>query len=535
VEQDSSSISIRSIYVVLIAIALAVSSGRIATVLSREGDTAFLSANDRSRWCTIAALVENGTYQIDPFLKRTGAKKNRRPWHTIDLVRHRGPDGKLHFYSSKPPLLPTMIAGLYWGVSRVTGMWLSEHPIYLARILLWLVNVPLLAVFLVSSIAAMDRVTSRPWAKIFLASAACFGTMLLPFSVSLNNHLPAATAISVALYVFVRLLVDRQFGPAEQAWWLLAGLAAGFTTANELPSLSMTVFLGGVLLLTRPRALLGYGGGVLLVAAAFFATNWIAHESLRPPYAHRGDGRVIAEFEQSQPERDELRRVLIEKGVAEADTQLQIGQARRGRIPILVGAGTLVGLRQAESENWQLREWDDWYDYPNSYWVEGRRRGVDVGEPSRATYLFHMTFGHYGVFSLTPIWLLMPVGVVFGLLGSTSIPPRQTFAGRAALRWIHASIGLATLVCMAFYVLRPEIDRNYGGVSVCFRWLLWFAPLWLFAATGAAEWLAGRRWGRALAVALLAISVFSVSTSLAGPWQSPWLYRYWQFLGWIEP
>ena len=27
--------------------------------------------------------------------------------------------------------------------------------------------------------------------------------------------------------------------------------------------------------------------------------------------------------------------------------------------------------------------------------------------------------------------------------------------------------------------MRPQIDRNYGGVSSCFRWVLWFAPLWL--------------------------------------------------------
>ena len=146
-QQGEGSSSVWGIYALLILVALGVVTGRIANVSSKEGDTPFLSANDRSRWCTIAALVENGTYAIDPYLEIRGAKQNRRPWGTIDLVRHRGPDGELHYYSSKPPLLPTMIAGVYWCVSRTMGMWLSDHPMYLGRIILWLVNVPTLAIF----------------------------------------------------------------------------------------------------------------------------------------------------------------------------------------------------------------------------------------------------------------------------------------------------------------------------------------------------------------------------------------------------
>ena len=60
------------------------------------------SANDRSRWCTVWSLVEEGTYQIDTINDRSG-------WSSIDKVRHQD-----HFYSSKPPLFPTMVAGLYW-------------------------------------------------------------------------------------------------------------------------------------------------------------------------------------------------------------------------------------------------------------------------------------------------------------------------------------------------------------------------------------------------------------------------------------
>src|SRR4051812_39597448 len=61
-----------------------------------------LSANDRSRWCTVWSLAERGTFQIDEIIRYPG-------WSTIDMVRQQE-----HFYSSKPPLLPVCVAGLYW-------------------------------------------------------------------------------------------------------------------------------------------------------------------------------------------------------------------------------------------------------------------------------------------------------------------------------------------------------------------------------------------------------------------------------------
>lgn len=522
--------SIRSVYVILILVTLSIASGRIATVISREGDTAFLSANDRSRWCTIAALVENGTYEIDPFLQRRGAKQNRRPWYTIDLVRHVGSDGELHYYSSKPPLLPTIYAGVYWCVTRTMGMWLSDFPIYVGRIVLWLVNIPTLALFLIATIAAIDRVSTGAWAKTFLAASVCFGTMLVPFSISLNNHLPAAASTAVVLYFFVRSFDHR----VSQWGWLVAGLAGGMTAANELPALSMTVFWAGLLLLTERRGLLSYLAGVAVVAAAFFATNWVAHESLRPPYAHRGNGALIAEENQLGVEElgveEWVRAELIGKKLADENSKIEMGGSREpDRKRVVVDNHRQFALLEltessGDDRGWQLRHWDDWYDYPASYWVDGKRRGVDRGEPSQSTYLLHLTIGHYGIFSLTAIWLLMPIGLVFGVTW------KQT-----KHQLLLASIALATLVCITFYVMRPEIDRNYGGVSVCFRWLLWFAPLWLFAMTGPVHWLSRNPLGRGLAVLLLAASVFSMSTALQSPWQSPWLYRFWVFLGWIAP
>ena len=517
-QQGEGSASVWGVYSLLILIALGVVTGRIANVSSKEGDTPFLSANDRSRWCTIAALVEDGTYEIDPYLEIRGAKENRRPWGTIDLVRHRGEDGELHYYSSKPPLLPTMIAGVYWVVSRATGTWLSNEPMYLGRLILWLVNVPTLAIFYLCTISAIDRVVLDRWARCVLAGATCFGTMLMPFAISLNNHLPAATAGAVVLWIFIRSLATR----TGQGWWLLAGLAGGLLAANELPALSMTVGWAGILLLTQSRALIGYIAGVAIVAAGFFGTNWIAHQSLRPPYAHRGDGDLIARIE--SPTNEALQEALVSARLASDQSRVVIeGSREKSRKRIVIDDHQLVGLVDSPEGGFELRHWDDWYDYPGSYWVDGRRRGVDLGEPSRGKYAMHMTVGHHGIFSLTPFWLLVPFGFLCGVL-----------TGPLKQRVMLLCFAGTTIVCGVFYVMRPEIDRNYGGVSICFRWMLWFAPIWLFACARPIEWLCRWAWGRWLAAVLLAMSVASMAISLTSPWQSPWLYRFAQFLGWIE-
>jgi len=107
---DDSSVKLRRIvYTLLIVTSAATMVGRIMAVESKSGKTAMLSANDRSRWCTIRSLVDHGTYEIDDVIKR------KTDWYTIDMVRHKGTDGREHFYSSKPPLLATLLAGEYWG------------------------------------------------------------------------------------------------------------------------------------------------------------------------------------------------------------------------------------------------------------------------------------------------------------------------------------------------------------------------------------------------------------------------------------
>ena len=94
-------------------------------------------------------------------------------------------------------------------------------------------------------------------------------------------------------------------------------------------------------------------------------------------------------------------------------------------------------------------------------------------------------------------------------------------------------VGLVSVVCLAFYLSRPLEHRNYGGMSSGLRWMFWFAPLWLLMMLPAADWAARRRWTRAVALLLLALSVLSVSYPTWNPWTHPWIYNFANYLGWL--
>jgi hypothetical protein len=396
-----------------------------------------------------------------------------------------------------------------------------------------LVNIPLLALFYCCTIASVELLHRSEWAAIVAAFATCFATMLLPFAVSLNNHLPAAAATALVMWIFIKTAKHYHYTVVNDAvrigpgWFIVAGLAAAFAVANELPALSMFALWFVLFGLLDRKAVIPFLGGAAVVAAAFFGTNWIAHQSLRPPYAHRGVGTHVADLtaELRVPDQsliEECQLALAAAGLVSDDTKLTVADSDEADRWV-VRAGDAQYALIIRDQQWRLHRWDDWYEYPGTYWKDGIRKGVDQGEPSRRTYFLQMMIGHYGVFSLTPFWLLVPVGIVVGLR-----------SGPADYRRLHGAVLLASVACIAFYVARPLVDRNYGGVSICFRWMLWFAPLWIVMAAPVIDKFSETKLRRSLIYALLALSVFSVSISLETPWEHPWIYRYWQFLGWIS-
>lgn len=366
---EESSLLRWGVYWLLIAIALGGVSGRILAVNSVDyvrlekylkdkkvtnwqKQRPFLSANDRSRWATIRALVEHGTYAIDEIV----AEPN---WDTIDVVKHDDeghaapkPD-EGHIYSSKPTLLPTIMAGEYWLIVKLTGKTLATNPYAIGRAMLITFNVlPLLVYFILWGKIA-DRLGTTDWGRIFTMACATLGTFLTTFAVVLNNHLPAAVTAMATLYLALRITQDED----RRAWlFALTGLCAALTAANELPALSLLAAVGALLLWQAPRpTLLAFAPAALLVAVAAIGTNYLAHHTWTTPYAHRSADDNWYDF---QFVRD--------------------GKTR------------------------------------TSYWSPAEmanRSRNDQGEPSRGRYALHALVGHHGIFSLSPIWLLSIVGL----------------------------------------------------------------------------------------------------------------------------
>ena len=177
--------------------------------------------------------------------------------------------------------------------------------------------------------------------------------------------------------------------------------------------------------------------------------------------------------------------------------------------------------------DYEIRAWGYWYDYPGSYWLtenEENKSLVDRGQESVELYAFHVLFGHHGVFSLTPIWLLSLAGMI-ALLGGVK------FAGRYQMRWLGILAVTISLVVVAFYLRRPAMDRNYGGVTSALRWLFWLAPIWLVSMLPVVDWLASSKSGKFLCYLLFGLSAVSALYSMNNPWVHPWLYEIWELTG----
>lgn len=504
---------------------------RILIVESASGESPFLSANDRSRWCTIRALGDEQTYIIDDIILPPGSDRFDPEWNTIDKVYHKGLDGQEHYYSSKPTLYTTMLAGEYVFLNWLTDWTLGAQPFKMARLMLIITNVIPMAFFFVLMGFVVERFAKRNWTRMFVMASTTFGTFLTSFAITLNNHLPAAVSVMACVYCLLAI-----WGENRKHWgyFFAAGLAAGFAAANELPALSFLVAAFCVVTIKMPRqSLLGFVPGVAVIATGFFLTNYLAHQDLRPPYMHRDDGPRIAviEFDLAKdlergnlpPEvrqaldqsREQLDFTMSDEAVIRPALKLGPNDERRWEIWDPKDNDRLAIVESVPNTAFEIRKWDNWYEYETSYWLPGRRGPIDQGEPSMERYAFHMSFGHHGYFSLTPIWLISLCGLLF------------CATQRNDKMQLLALMTLALFaVCFVFYAIRPEGDRNYGGVTSGLRWLFWFAPLFLVGLIPICDRLGRLLWFQLLAEVCLAVSIFSWLYTPLNPWVHPWLYAW---------
>jgi hypothetical protein len=510
----------RHLYALLIVAAAAMALGRILNAelvyepsLHRvEGDPAEVhlrrwpdkrpepmptfSSNDRSRWCTVRALVDEGTYVIghrDPSKKTAKNKYGDHGivfedgWGTVDKVMKPGTD---EFYSSKPPLLSTLMAGEYWLLKKALGWSITERPFPVVRVIVLTFNWLPWVVYLVLLARLAERLGATDFGKLYIVAAGAFATLMTPFLISINNHTLAACSALVSLY-----LAERAWRSALPGALVLAGAGffAGFTACNELPAAAFAAGLGIALLWRWPaRTRLFFVPAGLVPVAAYLLVNYLAVGSVVPVQAQDVDSA--------------------------------------------------------------------WYRYEGSHWLAPPREikpGIDFADTKedRATYAFHVLFGHHGVFSLTPIFLLAVAGMAWGvyrLAGGGREPPEgpgresgPTVAGLARVQpgttlnsgessYAFAGFAAFTVVLsvlvVGFYLVKTI---NYGGWTAGPRWLLWLTPLWLLTLLPVADRLGRSRGGRVLLYLLLGLSVLSASYPAWNPWRHPWIYTFMESQGLI--
>src|SRR5262245_4623960 len=155
-------------------------------------------SNDRSRWDTVRALVDEGTFAIGRHDDKLVSPENPEGitgiasedgWRTVDKVLH--PERK-EFLSSKPPLLTVLMASQYWLLKHTLGWSITEQTYEVVRAGLLTFNVLPFALYLWLLSRLVEWFGATDWGRLFVVAAAAFGTLLTPFLITFNNHTPAA-------------------------------------------------------------------------------------------------------------------------------------------------------------------------------------------------------------------------------------------------------------------------------------------------------------------------------------------------------
>jgi hypothetical protein len=488
----------RLVYGLLITVAAAMVAGRILAVtrvyeprVHRAPDSADTSkgswpavrpkpmatmgANDRSRWATVRALVEDGTYAIGHRDPNRATPENpygdygnimEEGWNTIDKVLK--PDTG-DFYSSKPPFLATLLAGEYWLLREAFGWSITDENGYVVRTILFTVNWLPFVFFLIVLARLADQLGAADWGRWYVVAAGGFATYLTPFAITLNNHSVATWSALFALYFAFR----QWSAPAPPRLSLAAaGFFAGFTACNELPAASLAAILFIVLLFRWPvPTLVFFLSATAIPVAGFLLTNSLAIGQWMPAYGEFGGP-------------------------------------------------------------WYNFAGSHWNKPP-----EGPKPGIDWAWTKETTseYALNLLVGHHGFFSLSPVFLLSVAGTVIALTrwqgfrsGTLGWPGENATMRRLPALSVLAVVSVVvTAIVFAFYIFVTDVrTHNYGGWTSGPRQLMWLTPLMLLIALPSADRLGERRWGRALAYVLLGLSILSVSYPAWNPWRHPWIYDF---------
>jgi hypothetical protein len=225
-----------------------------------------VSWNDIARTATVESLVERGTWTIDG-----------SPWldQTKDKVFLNG-----RFYSDKMPLLSLLGAGVYGLVRSTLGATLAPGCtgacgyFWVTFVLVGIPAALLIALFF----AYAQRAGVSVRRSVLGTLAFGLGTMVFPFAVVFNHHVPAAAALFASFF----LLTGRS--TLGRGTLFIAGLTAALAISFDVLSGITAASVLGIALVRYRRALLWVLAGAAVPLIITAALDYQIAQTIIPPY-----------------------------------------------------------------------------------------------------------------------------------------------------------------------------------------------------------------------------------------------------------
>lgn len=228
-----------------------------------------MSGNEATRFATIRAVAEQNTFAMDGEVFRS-----------VDRVVR---DGRV--YSDKPPVLPALLGVFCKLPVKLFGWNFADQyglMIYLVNFIFFTgVNLAIFHLFFRRVLLLRGPLYSK-W---LLAFSLCSGSWLLSYSVTLNNHTPAALLLLAWFLLLEKVCLRRN------AWYAFAaGAAAGLCLTTEIP-VGAIIGAAGFPAVWRSagersgwRLPAVYCLGFLGSASLFPIVNYLAYGTIMPLY-----------------------------------------------------------------------------------------------------------------------------------------------------------------------------------------------------------------------------------------------------------
>lgn len=221
----------------------------------------FVGETVNSRLATVYALIHEGTWYID-----TPLAQPPNPFEVLTVDKVQASNGRM--LSSKPPVLPLMMAGEYAFLHRVFGWVLTDQQdlkAVLRVMIASLIKVPHLIGLLFFALLLRMFVPDGRMAAVVLLFFA-LATPILGYSFQINNHTPSAAALCGALYFGLGVYLDK----LRPSGWRFAafGFCSAFVFVTDIPVTVFPATIGFLLLLKFRLPFFGWavlGAAPLLV------------------------------------------------------------------------------------------------------------------------------------------------------------------------------------------------------------------------------------------------------------------------------